>query len=58
MVSTLARAVQAARHHSQGVQVLNPPGVLGAPQPGEGDQLRGLGAVSEEPVEEHTKEAV
>ena len=54
MVSTLARAVQAARHHSQGVQVLNPPGVLGAPQPGEGNQLRGLGAVSEQPVEEHT----
>ena len=58
MASTLARAVQAARHHRQGVQVLNAPGALCPPQPGEGDQLRGLGAVPEQPVEEHAEQAV
>ena len=54
----MASAVHCARHHGQGVEVLYPPGALGPPEPGEGDQLRRLGPVPEQPVEEDAEEAV
>lgn len=40
------------------MQVLYPPGTLGPAQPGEGDQLRGLGPVPEQPVEEDAEQPV
>ena len=40
------------------MEVLYPPGALGPPEPGEGDELRRLGPVPEQPVEEDAEEAV
>ena len=57
-VLTLACAVHGAGDHGEGVEVLHPPGILRLPQPGEGDELGGLGPVPEQPVEEDAQEAV